>query len=230
MAQFLQDFTGPSTGVYIGKLERPRKKIGEMDDDKAHVDKESSKLVRFHYSSKGHEFMKGKLLKPDQGITHSVFKAAGAPGEGEPAAEEGGEEGEGAEGEAKAVKVAAGNPDDILNSFKHVYIRDVVREPKMHFYRVPRLGAFMVVPLEYESCLSTSALDAAIAEHHSIKAARIEQDKLKAEWDEEQAKIKEEKEKAGESYEPEKKEWEALDEKSFVVKKKQYVVCLDTLG
>jgi hypothetical protein len=56
-------------------LERPRKNITDQDDDKAHVDKEGAKIIRFLYASKGHEFMKGKLLKPDQGITHSVFGA-----------------------------------------------------------------------------------------------------------------------------------------------------------
>ena len=40
LAEFLQEHTGPSTGVYIGKLERPRKTIGDADDDKAHVDRE----------------------------------------------------------------------------------------------------------------------------------------------------------------------------------------------
>ena len=105
-----------------------------------------------------------------------------------------------------------------------------MREPKMHFYRVPRLGAFMVVPLEYESCLSAKALDQAVSDFGQIKKLREEQDKERAEWEEEQAKIREEKEKAGEPYEPEPKEWQKLEEKPFLTKKKRYVVCLDTLG
>lgn len=53
LAQFLQDYTGPATGVYIGRLERPRKSIGEGDDDKAHIDRGEgvSKLIRFLYTS-----------------------------------------------------------------------------------------------------------------------------------------------------------------------------------
>lgn len=35
LCNFLQEFTG-ATGVYIGKLEKPRKAINEDDDDKAH--------------------------------------------------------------------------------------------------------------------------------------------------------------------------------------------------
>jgi hypothetical protein len=64
LAQFLQEHTGPATGVYIGRLEKPRKNIAEGDDDKAHVDRTEGvqKLIRYLYTSKGHEFMRGKLL------------------------------------------------------------------------------------------------------------------------------------------------------------------------
>lgn len=198
-----------------------------MDNDMAHVDKEAARLIRFMYTSQGHEFMKGKLLKADQGITHSVFNEGAAAAEGgeEPPAEEG-EEGA---GEKAAAKVA-GDPSDILNTFKHLYVKEVVREGKMHFYRVPRLGAFMVVPLEYESCLSAKALDQAVNDFAKLKKLKEELDKDRAEWEEEQAKIKEEKEKSGEPYEPEHKEWAKFDEKAFATKKKRYVICLDTLG
>jgi hypothetical protein len=47
----------------------------------------------------------------------------------------------------------------------HIYVPDVVREPKMHFYRVPRLGAFLAVPLEYNSCLFEKALDQSITDY-----------------------------------------------------------------
>ena len=113
--------------------------------------------------------MKEKILKPDQGITHSVFGAkAQAEGEGgdEAAAEEN-EEG----GEGKPAKSQVGDPNDILNTFKHLFIKEVVRESKIHFYKVPRLGSFMVVPLEYDSCLTVNALDAAITDYIQVKKA-----------------------------------------------------------
>ena len=68
--------------MYIGRLEKPRKTINEGDDDKAHVDRSEGvqKIIRFLYASKGHEFMKGKILKPDQGIAHQVFNAGGLGG------------------------------------------------------------------------------------------------------------------------------------------------------
>lgn len=58
LANFLCKFTG-ATGVYIGKLEKPRKEIGEDDDDKAHADRENPKVIRYIYSSKDQEFMRG---------------------------------------------------------------------------------------------------------------------------------------------------------------------------
>jgi hypothetical protein len=42
----------------------------------------------------------------------------------------------------------------------------------------------MAVPLEYESCLTAAALDAAVADSFQLKKARDEQDKLRAEWQE----------------------------------------------
>ena len=100
----------------------------------------------------------------------------------------------------------------------------------MHFYRVPRLGAFMVVPLDYESCLSAKALDQAVADMANVKKLKEEQDKERAEWEEEQAKLREEREKNGEPWEPEHRDWPLIAAQPFVVKKKRYVVCLDTLG
>jgi len=47
---------------------------------------------------------------------------------------------------------------------KHLYVKEVVREAKMHFYKVPRLGAYMAVPIEYESCLTVAALDEAVTD------------------------------------------------------------------
>jgi hypothetical protein len=116
--------------VYIGKLEKPRKVIGEGDDDRAHVDRTEgvNKLIRYMYASKGHEFMKGKLLKQDQGIAHSVFKdggLGGAPADGEAAAEEGSGEGEeGGDADASKAKSIASKyaADDILSTFKHLYV------------------------------------------------------------------------------------------------------------
>jgi hypothetical protein len=112
----------------------------------------------------------------------------------------------------------------------HIYVPEVVREPKMHFYRVPRLGAFMAVPLEYNSCLFEKSLDQAIADYLTYQKQIEELDKSKREWDEENEKQKEEKERNGESFFAEERTWPEVEEKPFLTKPRKFVVCLDTLG
>lgn len=57
---------------------------------------------------------------------------------------------------------------DILLTFKHVYVPEVVREPRMTFQKVPRLGAYMAVPLIYQSCLFDEALDLAVVDKMEV--------------------------------------------------------------
>jgi hypothetical protein len=38
----------------------------------------------------------------------------------------------------------------------------------MHFYKVPRLGSYMAIPLEYFSCLSENALDNAVQDYLAV--------------------------------------------------------------
>jgi hypothetical protein len=54
------------------------------------------------------------------------------------------------------------NPDEIVDKFKHVYVKEVVRQKGMHYWTVPRLGAFLAIPLVYRSCLSETSFDAAV--------------------------------------------------------------------
>lgn len=51
-------------------------------------------------------------------------------------------------------------PEEILP--KYIYVKEVVREPRMHFFKVPRLGSYLAIKLEYESCLFEEALDIAV--------------------------------------------------------------------
>ena len=87
--------------------------------------------------------MIGEVLPPTKGVTHDVFKF-----EKEPPVEAA-EEGELVE-------------KDILEAFKHVYVKEVVREKRMNFTRVPRLGSYMAIPLIYNSCMTDEALEEAV--------------------------------------------------------------------
>jgi len=109
-------------------------------------------------------------------------------------------------------------------------VPEVVREPRMHYYKVPRLGCYMAVPLVYGSCLTEEALDAAIADYFQVKRQQMEQDKMRAEWEEEQERTREEKEKLGELFEPEERQWDEIQPRPLETVKECFVVCLDTLG
>ncbi len=61
-----------------------------------------------------------RVLAPDQGRTHEVFNEPSVVQEEEPAEDE--------EGNKKPKP-----PVDVLNSFRHLYVKEVVREPRMHF-------------------------------------------------------------------------------------------------
>lgn len=55
----------------------------------------------------------------------------------------------------------------------------------MWFKTVPRLGAFMAIPIVYNSCLSDEALDAAIADFIKVTAENQSLKQQQAEWEKE---------------------------------------------
>jgi len=69
-----------------------------------------------------------------------------------------------------------------LETFKHIYVPEVVRESKMHFWKVPRLGAFLAVPLVYKSVLFEEAFDSAVADYLDVKKRKADQEREKAEY------------------------------------------------
>lgn len=156
--QDLTDFIAKqtnATGVYIAKLVCPRKPIEDESDDKAHLDEESAKVLQYIRATQDHQYMINRVLGSEMGRTHEVFNAP-SQAEEEPVEEDD-------EGQKKQKP-----PADILNSFKHLYVKEVVREPRMHFQKVPRLGSYMAVPLVYNSCLSDEALEAIVADSMAV--------------------------------------------------------------
>ena len=41
-------------------------------------------------------------------------------------------------------------------------MREVVREPRIYYYKVPRLGSYMAIRLEYNSCQFEEAFDSGV--------------------------------------------------------------------
>ena len=47
--------------------------------------------------------------------------------------------------------------DEIIENFKFKYVPEVVRNSNMHYWKVPRLGSYMAIPMVYKSSLSVSS-------------------------------------------------------------------------
>jgi len=86
------------------------------------------------------------VLKKDQGITFDLLKVEPAP--------------------AGSKKKGESRPSTPLNEPnampQHILVPEVVREPRIHYYQVPRLGSYLAIKLEYNSCLFEEAFDFAL--------------------------------------------------------------------
>lgn len=194
-------------------MTKPKKQIDEEADDTAHVDEDALEQIEIiHAAPKEYSFLVGKTLKPGEGVTHSLFSTS-AEGEGEDLANEG-------EGEELPEK-----PDVP----KHVFIDQVVRDKKMKFFKVPRLGSYLAVRLSYNSCLSDKAIEEAIADKLEVDKKREEQEAERKQYEEDVEADRDAKSK-GDDEDGEEKIWEVIQEKEYLCNEQKYTVCLDTMG
>lgn len=107
---------------------------------------------------------------------------------------------------------------------------EVVTNDKMHYYKVPRLGSYMAIKVEYKSCLFDEAYDAAAEDYLKVHKMRKDQEAEKKAFEEEQARLKKERLEEGEDFTPEVRTWDTFTTQPFKTVKVQYVVCLNTLG
>ena len=116
--------------------------------------------------------MMKKTLQENQGVTFKLFGKGGA-GEGEGDAEPEPEEVEGGDGAPKKDEEPG------------VYIDDVVREKKMHFFKLPKLGCYFALKLTYKKCLMAGFFMDALKDRIECDAKRKAQEVQKAENKEE---------------------------------------------
>ena len=155
-----------STGVYIGQLEAPFKAIADDADDEAHLDKTAPEIIKFKFANKDHqELIVGTNLEPNQGLSHSVFEEETITANLD-------------------INIDDKSDDEILNLFKHKYVPEVVRNPNMHYWRVPRLGSYMAIPLVYRSCLSVASYTQAVDDYNDWVAKTRKQKAEKDTFDE----------------------------------------------
>jgi len=118
LAEFLKEFTD-ATGVYIGKLVPPMVDISEDADENAHINEEDPMVIKIIHATQEHKFMVDSVLKKEEGISHDAFDGNN---------EEENEDNDDDDDDTKIIK-----SQDILDVFKHIYVKEVVREPRMHF-------------------------------------------------------------------------------------------------
>ena len=225
LSDLLQDFAcyikehTQATGVYIGKLIKPFKEITDDDNDEAHIDPEATEIIKYIHATPDHDFLIEKTLSPEQGLTHEVFKAE-EPKEGEEDAEKEEENKEG-EGDQEPKEPPKKIP-------QNKYISEVVRESKMHYFKVPRLGSYLAVELKYDSCLNRESFDKAFDDFNDCETKKQEQEREKEEYAQQKADNQSNNGEEGEEKEP--KTWPEIKVKPFEVEPHKYVVCLDTMG
>lgn len=74
---------------------------------------------------------------------------------------------------------------------------------------MPRLGSYLAIRLEYQSCLSVESYDGAIKDYAVVKQKIAEQEEEKRVWEEEQ-KEKENAVEDGEEFVPDEKQWKEI--------------------
>lgn len=147
---------------------KPIKSIKEDSNDTEHIDPSAAEQIQFMHASGEHEFLVDKILKQDEGITFQELFAT-PDAEPDPPAD-------------PEVEVDPNAP--VPEKLPKYIIRDeVVREPKMHYFNVPRLGSYMAIKLEYNSCLSIEAFDAALTDFLDVQVKQAAQAQEKADWE-----------------------------------------------
>ena len=119
-----------------------------------------------------------------------------------------------------------------MDWFKHIYVPEVVRQPRIHYQRVPRLGSYMAIPLVYQNCLYVESLEEAVRNFQDVEKRRAEQEREKQDFED---KMQTEKDQAlaqgiTDWVPSETREWPEIELDPFASIEEKYVVCLDTMG
>ena len=206
-----------ATGVYVSKYDLKRKYPIEPDaDENGHIDPSNTNVLQYVHWCNDHAFLEHQYLPPGEGITYKLIgKGEGDEEEGEAENQEEKkeepEEGDEADGEKKEKEPK----EEIL---KHIIVEEVVNEPKMKFFREPRLGCYYAIDIRYQGSMQYSSLLSAIENYKEYKIKKEEQDKRLAEKEEEE-KLKAQEEANQEKNEDKEKEKEEEEQEDSEEKK-----------
>ena len=163
-----------ATGCYFGIYDQKRRQVTDEDDIDGHLDPSGVKVLRYIGWDNEHEFLDGKYLEQNEGVTFDLINNKSQNNMQEN------------QQEKKESKENMDNNNDI----KYLMIEDVVNENRIKFFREPRLGCYLVLDLTYKTSLSYSSLLSAIECTRNYEKAKEEQETRKKEWSEKQEEIK----------------------------------------
>jgi hypothetical protein len=201
-----------ASGCYVGLLEKVKRQITELDDDQAHIDPDAPEVIRYIAASATHQFMIGKTLSEDKGVvTYNIWKAPEADDDAAAAASDAEEGAEVAEVKVERLKVE--------------FVADVVNDPRVFYFDVPKLGSYFCLPMTYKSSLLESSFDQGLDDAYEYRRLKAEQDAAIAARAEHAEEAKEEGKEDNEEL-----PIEEVKEKPYKTEDVRLVICLDTLG
>ena len=170
-----------ATGCYIGIYDQKRRPITDEDDMDGHLDPTGTKVLRYIGWNDDHNFLDGKYLEQNEGVTFDLIKNKPQAGNQENPQENLGEQ----KKEEKKEE-----QKDLKDNIKTLMIEDVVNDNRIKFFREPRLGCFYALDLTYKTSLNYNSLLSAIQCTKNYETAKEEQEARKKEWIEKQEEIK----------------------------------------
>ena len=179
-----------ATGCYIGIYDLKRRPVMEEDDETGHIDPSNSKVLRYIGWNNDHNFLDGKCLEQNQGVTFDLIlpqQKNQQPQDGENPPPQNPQEQKPSEGQQENEKKEELKPEDTIQT---LLIEDVVNENRMNFFREPRLGCYLALDLTYKTSLSYPSLLSAIQCTKNYEEAKAAQEQRKKEWSDQQNEIK----------------------------------------
>ena len=178
-----------ATGCYVGIYDLKRRPVMEDDDETGHIDPSNSKVLRYIGWNNDHNFLDGKYLEQNQGVTFDLIfpQQKNQQQEGENNPNQNAQEQKPPEAQQVNEKKEEMNPEDNIQS---LLIEDVVNENKINFFREPRLGCYLALDLTYKTSLSYNSLLSAIKCTKNYEEAKAAQEQRKKEWSDQQEEIK----------------------------------------
>lgn len=153
LTDHLSKFAG-ATACYIGKVVTPIKTdLPEDAFEDAHLfdsneinpetGKPVEKQITWLKSTDDHKFLEKQVLHQTEGITYKLYNGSTEP------------------------YITAGTDD----APSYLMIPEVVCQKDIKFFKVPRLGSYLAIKLEYQSCISEAALDRALVDQEKYEIA-----------------------------------------------------------